>query len=147
MAASSYPGSERAARTDSGTYDGGINGWMLFAGVMLMIVGILNFVYGIAAVDSASFYIDDARYVFSDLNTWGWIILIIGALQITGGASLLAGGEWGRWIGILTAGANAIAQLLFLPSFPLLSLALFSIDILILYGLIARWEPRHKATA
>ncbi|HMJ36685.1 MAG TPA: hypothetical protein VK501_22460 [Baekduia sp.] len=119
------------------------SGWATFAGVMLSIVGVLNIVYGIAAIDNANFYINDARYVISDLNTWGWVMLIIGALQFCAAFSIFAGTEWGRWVGVATAGLNSIAQLLFLPAYPFLALALFSIDILIIYGLIAHGGRRH----
>jgi hypothetical protein len=113
------------------------SGWATFAGVMLAIVGILNIIYGIAAIDSANFYVNDARYVISDLNTWGWVMLVIGAIQFCAAFSIFAGTEWGRWVGILAAGLNCIAQLLFLPAYPLLALALFSVDILVIYGLVA----------
>lgn len=140
---STYTEPESQRRTSAAmdeSYDD-VSGWVMFAAVMLMIVGILNVIYGIAAIDNANFYVNDARYVFSDLNTWGWIILGIGALQFVAACSLfVGGGQWARWVGILTAGGNGIAQLLFLPSYPFLSLALFSVDVLILYGLVAHWH-------
>lgn len=113
------------------------SGWATFAGVMLSIVGVLNIIYGIAAIDDANFYINDARYVVSDLNTYGWVLLIFGAIQFCAAFSIFGGTSWGRWVGVATAGVNSIAQLLFLPAYPLLALALFSVDILIVYGLIA----------
>jgi hypothetical protein len=118
------------------------SGWATFAGVMLAIIGTLNIIYGIAAIDDANFYVNDARYVFSDLQTWGWVILIIGAIQFCAAFSIFGGTSWGRWVGIATAGANCIAQLLFLPAYPLLALALFTVGILIIYGLIAHGGPR-----
>jgi hypothetical protein len=126
-------------------YDDGFNGWMAFAGTMLVLLGTLNVIYGIAAIDSANVYVNNAKYVFSDLNTWGWIVTGIGAVQFIGGCSLFVGATFGRWIGIASAGANAIAQLLFLPSFPLLSLALFAVDVLVLYGLIAHGGKHRTA--
>ncbi len=143
---STYTEPERARRTaPADAYEEEPSGWVMFAAVMLLLVGILNFIYGIAAIDSASFYINDARYVFSDLSTWGWIILFIGAFQFIAACSLFMGASFGRWVGILTAGANAIAQLLFLPGYPWLSIALFSVDVLVLYGLIAHWHERQTA--
>ena len=53
-------------------------GWMLFAGIMIFIAGTLNTIWGIAAIDKASFFVEDERYIISDLSTWGWIVLIIG---------------------------------------------------------------------
>jgi hypothetical protein len=117
--------------------------WWGFAAIMLLIGGILNFIYGWAAIDSANFYINDADYVISDLNTWGWVVLVIGAIQVTGAIGLFAGSQYGRWIGILAAAANAIVQLLAIPGYPFLSLALFGLDILILYGLVAHGHPKQ----
>jgi hypothetical protein len=113
------------------------SGWVGFAGIMLSIAGVMNVIYGIAAIDNANFYTNNARYVFSGLNTWGWVLLIIGAVQICAAFSIFGGTSWGRWVGILTAGLNAMAQLLFLPAYPFLALALFTVDILIIYGLVA----------
>src|SRR4051812_30084123 len=127
---SGSPGTAGSAPPESRGY-----GWVIFAGAMLSIVGILNVVYGIAAIDDANFYVNDAKYVFSDLNTYGWIVLIIGAVQVSAAFSIFAQTSWGRWIGILSAGLNAIAQLLFLPAYPFLGLAFFTMDILIIYGL------------
>jgi hypothetical protein len=118
------------------------SGWATFAGVLLSIVGALNIIYGIAAIDDANFFVNDARYVFSNLNTWGWVMLVVGAIQFCAAFSIFAGTSWGRWVGILTAGLNSIAQLLFLPAYPLLALALFAVDILIIYGLIAHGGQR-----
>jgi hypothetical protein len=117
-------------------------GWLAFAGIMLAIVGVMNIVYGIAAIDSANFYANNAKYVFSDLNTWGWIMLCIGAVQFAAAFAIFGNITWGRWIGILSASVNAIFQLLFIPSYPFLSLALFAVDILIVYGLVAHGGRR-----
>jgi putative flippase GtrA len=126
-------------------YDEGLNGWVMFAGTMLAIVSILNVVYGIAAIGNANFYVGNAQYVFSDLNTWGWVMVVLGAIQFTGACALFVGSAYGRWIGIASAGGNAIAQLLWIPAYPLLSIALFTIDVLVLYGLIAHGGRRQMA--
>jgi uncharacterized membrane protein HdeD (DUF308 family) len=110
-------------------------GWVIFAGTMLMIVGILNIIYGIGAISDSTFFVNGAKYVFSDLNTWGWILLLTGVAQL-----LAAFGVWARntlatWVGVAFASLNAIAQLLMIPAYPFLSLALFSIDMLVIYGL------------
>jgi hypothetical protein len=122
------------------------SGWATFAGVMLAIVGALNVVYGIAAIDSANFYVNNAQYVVSDLNAYGWTLLIVGAIQFCAAFSIFAGTSWGRWVGVFSAGVNSIAQLLFLPAYPALALALFAIDILIIYGLVAH-GGRHTFEA
>jgi hypothetical protein len=112
-------------------------GWVLFAGIMLMIAASLNIIWGIAAIDDAKFFIADQKYIISDLNTWGWIILIVGVLQMIAAFSIWAGGEYGRWIGIITASASAIGALMSIPGYPFWSLAVFGVDLLIIYGLAA----------
>jgi hypothetical protein len=110
-------------------------GWVTFAAVMLGVAGIWNFVAGILAISSSHVYSADASYVFSDLTTWGWIVLILGILQGLAAMALLTGSEFARWFGIGVAGLNAIGQLMFVPVYPLWALAMFSVDILIIYAL------------
>ena len=112
-------------------------GWLVFAGIMLSILGILNIVYGIAAIDKSSFYAANAHYVITDLKTWGWVVLGVGAIQFLAAFGIWAGSEWGRWVGIISAGANAIVQMFFISGSPLLSVSLFAVDILVIYGLVA----------
>ena len=112
-------------------------GWVTFAGVMLMIVGVMNFIGGIAAIDDANVYIANAQYVFSDLNTWGWVIMITGGVQVLAALGIWAHNQFARWLGVGFVSLNALAQLLMMPAFPLWSLSIFAVDILILYGLIA----------
>jgi hypothetical protein len=112
-------------------------GWVGFAGVMIGLIGVLNVIYGIAAISDSKVYVRDAQFVFGQLNTWGWILLIVGVVQLFAAFAIFARSAFGRWIGILTAAANMIVQLLLLPAFPLLSLAIFAIDVLVIYGLVA----------
>jgi hypothetical protein len=112
-------------------------GWIAFAGMMLLIAGVLNFIGGISAIGDANFYAADAHYQFADLNTWGWVLLILGVMQVFAGVSIWNGGAYGRFIGLISASLNAMAQLFFLPAYPFWSLALFTLDILIIYGLVA----------
>jgi hypothetical protein len=110
-------------------------GWVLFAGMMLLLVGILNVIYGIAAIGDSSFFVNDTKYILSDLNTWGWVMLILGALQLGAAFSIWNGNVFGVWVGIAVAGLNAIGALLSIPAYPFWSLAVFTIDILVIYGL------------
>jgi hypothetical protein len=122
-------------------------GWLTFAGIMVLIAGILNVIWGIAAIDSANFFVEEERFIFSDLNTWGWIILTIGIIQVSASLSIWSGGQFGRWIGILGASLSAIAALLSIPAYPLWSLAIFGLDLLIIYGLSAYGGQRSRAAA
>jgi uncharacterized membrane protein HdeD (DUF308 family) len=112
-------------------------GWVVFAGIMLLIAGVLNVIYGIAAVDDSKFFVHETQYILSGLNTWGWVTIILGALQILAAFSIWSGGGFGRWFGIFAASLSAIAALMYMPAYPFWSLAVFAIDILIIYGLAA----------
>ena len=112
-------------------------GWVLFAGIMVALVGVLNIIYGIAAVGDSRFFVNDATYILSGLNTWGWIILILGAIQLVAAYSIWKGGQTGRWFGIAVAMFNAVAALMSISAYPFWSLAVFTLDILVIYGLTA----------
>ena len=112
-------------------------GWVVFAGSMLLLVGILNIVYGIAAIDNSRFYAREVTYVITDLSTYGWVMLVIGAIQALSAFGIWARAAGARWVGILTAGVNAIVQLLVISGQPWLAVTLFTIDVLIIYGLLA----------
>src|SRR3954447_23303925 len=114
------------------------SGWVTFAGVMLLIAGALNVIYGIAAIGDSKFFINDSKYILSNLNTWGWITLIIGVIQLFAAFSLWSGNIYGRIIGIGAAGLSAIGALLSIPAYPFWSLAIFAIDIVIIHQIATR---------
>jgi hypothetical protein len=112
------------------------SGWMTFAGTMLLILGTINVIEGIAAVSNSKFFVHGTKYIFSDLNTWGWIAIIFGACQLLTAIGVYARSVGAAIVGVGFASLNAVAQLLAIPSYPLLSLALFALDIMVIYGLI-----------
>ena len=113
-------------------------GWVTFAGVMLLIGGVLNVIYGIAAIGDSSFFVNEQKYILSNLNTWGWITLILGVIQLFAAFSLWSGSLYGRLIGIGAAGLSAIGALLSIPAYPFWSLAIFAIDIVIIHQIATR---------
>ena len=122
------------------------SGWVTFAGVMLLLVGTLNVIYGIAAIGDSSFFVNDTRYIFGNLNTWGWITLIIGVLQLFAAFSLWSGGLYGRIVGIGVSSLSALAALLSIPAYPFWSLAIFALDVVIIYQIALRGtEGRRTA--
>jgi len=110
-------------------------GWVMFAAVLLGLAGLWNFIEGVAAISNAHVYVGNANYVFSDLKTWGWIVLVLGIIQGFAAFALLTGSELARWFGIAVAGLNAIGQLMFIPAYPVWGLAMFAVDMLIIYAL------------
>jgi hypothetical protein len=113
------------------------DGWVLFAGTLLLMVGTLNVIDGIAAISNSAFFTENARFVFSNLNTWGWIVLLLGGAQFLAAFGIWARTAGVRWFGVAVAALNGVAQLLFMPAYPFWSLALFTLDILVIYGLVA----------
>ena len=113
-------------------------GWVGFAGVMIFIAAALNVIYGFAAIDSSAFFVEGNRFVlFDDVNTWGWIHLIIGIVQLFAAFSIWQRHPFGRFIGVLTAGVNLVVVLLWITALPVGGFVLALIDILIIYGLVA----------
>jgi hypothetical protein len=111
-------------------------GWLLFAGIMLAVVGVLNVIYGIAAIDNSTFYVRDVEFVFADLKTWGWVLLIVGIIQLIAAFGVWQRTEWGRWLGIVLATGNAVVQFLVLPANPVWAIMVFFVDIIIVFGLL-----------
>ena len=122
----------REARRD-GEVD---SGWVLVAGVMLGILATMNFVYGIAAVSSSKFLVGDAHYVLGGLNAWGWALIVIALAQLVTAFGVFAGWPFVRWLGAGFAAVNALAQLGAMPAYPFWSVALFALDVLVIYALI-----------
>jgi len=112
-------------------------GRVAFAGVLLLIAGTLNIIYGIGALDDANIFVNDKRFIFTNLNTMGWVLIVLGLIQLTGGFSLMAGNTYGRVIGVVAAGLGAIGALLSIGgAYPWWSLGIFALCLWILYGIL-----------
>jgi hypothetical protein len=122
-----------------------VTGWWVFAGMLLGIAGVLNTIWGLAAIGDAKFFIADQKYIISSLHTWGWVTLIIGVLQLVAAFSLFSGGGFGRWLGMFAAALSAISALLSIPAYPFWSLCIFALAIIVLYELAKAPERRTPA--
>jgi len=120
-------------------------GRAIFAAVFLMIGGVLNIIYGIAAISKSHFFTQNQHYVFSNLKGWGWITLIIGILEVLASLSLIQGNAFGRWFGIFAASLAAIGALLEIPAYPLWSIAIFGLSLWIIHGLVVFGESVRSA--
>jgi hypothetical protein len=110
-------------------------GWVGFAAVMLALAGVWNVIDGMLAIGSSRVYGASQVFVFSDLNTWGWIVLVLGVVQLIAAYTIVSGSEFGRWFGIGAAFVNSIGQLFFIPAYPWWSIAMFTVDLIIIYAL------------
>jgi hypothetical protein len=118
-----------------------VTGWWIFAGILLGIAGVLNVIYGIAAISDSKFFTEDVTFIVSSLHTWGWVTLILGVLELIASLSLFTGGGFGRWMGIFAAGLSSIAALLSIPAYPFWSLCIFALSIIVIYELAKEPEP------
>jgi hypothetical protein len=121
--------------------------WMIvFAVVLLFTVGFFNVIDGIAAIANSHVFIANAHYVIGDLRAWGWVALILGALQVLAAIGVLAGNQAARWFAVAVIGLNAIGQMFFVPAYPFWALMIIAIDVVALWGLCA-YGSREDLTA
>jgi len=112
-------------------------GRAVFAATLLLIVGTLNIIYGIGALDDANVLVNDHRLVLTNLNTVGWVSILLGVIQLSGGVSLISGNTWGRLVGIIGGSLGAIGALLSIGgSYPWWSLCIFFLCIYIVHGIL-----------
>ena len=123
------------------------SGRMVFVAILLLLVGVLNIIYGIGAISDASFFVNDTRYVFTNLHAMGWFLVIVGVIQLTGGFSLMSGNTYGRVIGIIAGTIGAIDALLSMGgSHPFWSLAVFALCVWIVYGIVVYGDDEPSRT-
>lgn len=121
-------------------------GRAVFAATLLLIVGTLNIIYGIGALDNANIFVNDKRFILTDLNTMGWVLIVLGVIQLTGGFSLMVGNTYGRVIGIIGASLGAIGALLSVGgNYPWWSLGLFALCVWIVFGIAAYGDEERTA--
>jgi hypothetical protein len=112
-------------------------GLIIFAAVLLMVLGFFNMIYGIAAIANSHVFTANAHYVIGDLRAWGWITLILSVLQLVAAGGILAGNQLARWFAVAVVGLNAIDMMFFVPAYPFWALCIIAVDVVALYGLCA----------
>lgn len=118
-------------------------GWIGFAGILMLIIGSIDFFQGLVALFEDEYFVVTASgFLVVDLTAWGWIMLIWGVLLFLAGLGLLSGQGWARWFAIVTVSLNFLAQLGFLGNsqYPLWSLTVMALNVILLYALTARWD-------
>ena len=121
-------------------------GRVIFAATLLLIVGTLNIIYGLGALDGANALVNDTRYILTNLNTLGWVLIILGVIQLAGGLSLMVGNAFGRIIGIIGGTFGAIGALLSVGgAYPWWSLAIFALCIYVVHGIFVFGDDLESA--
>jgi hypothetical protein len=116
-------------------------GWTVFAGAVMLIVGSLDALYGLAAIlNNEVVLVGGQGVIIADVTTWGWIHLILGSIVAATGLGLFAAAESARWIAVFFVSVNAVAQIVWFPAAPLWAFMMILLDVAILYQLTARWE-------
>jgi hypothetical protein len=119
-------------------------GRVVFAAALLLIAGTLNLIYGIGALDDARVFVGDQRFIFTNLNTLGWVLIILAVIQLAGGFSLMVGNTYGRVIGIIGGSLGAIGALLSVGgSYPWWSLAIFALCVYVVHGIVVYGEEER----
>ncbi len=112
--------------------------WMvIFAAVLVAMVGFFNLLDGIAAIANSHIFVGNARYVVGDLRAWGWVATILGGLQLAVALGVAVGNQLARWCAVAVVGINAVAQMFFVPAYPFWSLMIIALDVVALWGLCA----------
>jgi hypothetical protein len=116
---------------------GAMSGWLAFAGSLILLVGIFNFIDGLVALFRPDYYLINAgTLLVFNFGAWGWIWLALGVLQAATGIGCLYGQMWARITGVALAALGAIGHLAFLAAFPLWSLMVIALSVLVIYGLM-----------
>jgi len=116
--------------------------------VLLLVAGTLNVIYGIGSLDGANYFVNDTRFILTNLNTLGWVLIVLGAIQLIGGFSLVAGNTFGRVIGVIGGSLGAIGALLSIGGDnPWWSLAIFFLCVWIIHGLLMFGEDERAMRA
>jgi hypothetical protein len=113
-------------------------GWAGFAGIMLVVIGVMDIIQGIVALVEDTFYVVGEEWVFEfDLTTWGWIHLILGVVLVLSGIGIFSGNVAARTVGVIVAGLAAIVNFAWLPYYPVWAIAVIALCIAIIWALTA----------
>ena len=119
------------------------SGWIGFAGLMMMIIGAIDFFEGLIAVIRKEYYAFTPQgLIIFNTTTWGWLAMIFGIVLFLVGIGLTGGAGWARWVGIILIAVNLLGQLGWLgnSATPVWTLTVIALQIIVLYALTARWS-------
>ena len=121
------------------------SGWAAFAGVIMVVVGSLDALWGLGGILNDDIVVVGGHgAILADITTWGWVHLLLGSAIALTGLGLLVGNEAARWLGILFVAVNAVLQIVWFPAAPLWAFLLIILDVTIIYQLTARWNVQAR---
>lgn len=111
-------------------------GWGYFAGFMMVVMGVLQTIAGLTALlNDQWLVVGPERLLVFDFTTWGWAHLLIGLVVLAAGFSLFQGAKWARFVGVLLAAVSFVANLAYVNTYPIWSITIMVVDVLIIYAL------------
>jgi hypothetical protein len=133
----------RSSRGDTG---GGWYGWVVFASVMMMLLGSFHAMAGLVALFNDEYYLvtKNGLVVTADYTTWGWIHLLLGILVAAAGAAVMVGKTWGRVVAVIVAMASAVVNLAFLSAYPLWATIMIAVDVMVIYAVTANRQSYEE---
>jgi hypothetical protein len=124
-------------------------GWIGFAGLLMIVMGAIDFFEGLIAIIRGGYFYgltSSNQIIIFDSKTWGWLTLLWGILVLLAGLGLTGGAGWARWFSIIAVSISILHQLAFVGSaaYPLWSLAVLALSVIILYALTVHWGDRER---
>jgi hypothetical protein len=112
-------------------------GWVFFAGIIMAIIGTFQVMMGLVAIFDDGYYLvtDQGLMLSVNYTAWGWLHLILGAVVIAAGVGVMRGQTWARAVGITLAAINAIVNVAFLAAYPVWTVMVVSLDVIVIYAL------------
>ena len=122
------------------------SGWRVFTGSVLLLAGCFNVIWGLVALFNPRVIIVSGQgLVIWNFKVWGWIYIVVGALMGVASVGLFMMQPWARWVALVFAALSAVVSVLYFPAYPLFSLLMVLLDVVIIYQLSARWQPEAEA--
>ena len=127
---------------------GWVVGWTVFASVMMLLIGAIHVVVGLAAIIQDSFFVLGTKYAFKfNVTTWGWIHLILGVVVVIAAISLYSGAVWARTVGVILAVVSVVAAFAWLPWYPVWGIVIIALGVAVIWALTAHGREIAESEA
>ena len=135
--------------TTAGSYEteqSGWTGWIWFAGIMMIVAGSLNALYGLIAVVNDEWVVwTNSASLYLDLSQWGAVHLVVGLVMLFSGIGVFSGNILARTVGVIVASISLITNFFFIPAYPLWALTVITLDVLVIWALTAHGKEMRDA--